>query len=211
MNADPFSQPALWDAITINGLTWGGPLGSGVLDPTQPMFCKIVIEGASRFYKVDQKDGQGLDGATQTYRGVKPKPFKLKFIWYTSAQHAYWSLYSSMFFYTASKANAIPPVFDVGHPALALLAIYAVLVDEVGQVEMGRLTESGAMWAQSVVTVRQFYPPPPLAATITPVGAPPVPPVPGAPAPTTASSILQAQIAVNASIANSGLPGALPF
>ena len=209
--ADPFSFAGAWDQITINGLTWGGPLGSGVLSPSFPMYPKIRVEGATRFYKVDQKDGQGLDGATQTYRGVKPKPFKLRFIWYTSAQHIWWATYSQMFIYTGSKVVGIPPVFDVSYPALQLLAISAILIDEVGQVDVNEDTKL----AQAVVVCRQFYPPPPVPATKTPVAAPPVPSV-GAGAtgisPLAAENIAtQAQIsAVSAQLAAGGVPSSLP-
>src|ERR1700691_3227850 len=166
---DPFSFAQSWDTITINGMTWGGPSGSGVLDPEYPMFTKIVVEGASRFYKVDQKDGSGLDGATQTFRGVKPRPFKLKFVWYTTAQHVWWSVFSYMFIYTGSKSLGPPPVFSVQHPALQLLYIDSILVDELGQVNINVDTKE----AHAVVTCRQFYPPPPTSATATPTTAPP--------------------------------------
>jgi hypothetical protein len=205
---DPFSFPALWDTISINGMPWGGQAGSGVLDPSYPMFARVRIEGATRFYKVDQKDGQGLDGATQTFRGVKPKPFKLRFMWYTAAQHAYWALFSYQFIYTGSKVVGIPPVFSVSHPALQLLYISAILVDEVGQVDVNEDTKL----AQAVVTVRQFYPPPPVAATATPVSAPPAPaPITGASTITGAQAILQFQLYQAQAVADAGLSIDLPF
>lgn len=196
----PYTFPQLWDQVQINGIYWGGPSGLG---------AGIKIQGASRFYKVDQKDGQGLDGATQTYRGVKPKPFKLVFQWWNDTQHAGWAFFSQMFIYTGSKGIAIPPVFSIYHPALALLNISAILVDEVGQVEIN----PDSKLATATVTVRQFYPPPPTPATTTPVSAPPAP----APTPTGVGNVtaeqalLQAQIAVtNAQIASGGVPGSLP-
>lgn len=208
MTPDPFNFPANWDQIVIGGMPWGGVAGSGVLDPSFPMYAKIVVEGATRFYKVDQKDGQGLDGATQTFRGVKPKPFRLKFFWYTAAQHQWWTVFSYQFIYTGSKKLGPPPVFAVSHPALDLLSISAILIDEVGQVNVDVNTKE----ASAVVTVRQFYPTPPSSATATPVAAPPNPPAPGVSvAPTSEAQIALAQIAVNASVANAGLPGALPF
>jgi hypothetical protein len=204
---DPFNFPALWDTIYINGMPWGGQLGSGALDPSYPMFAKIRIEGATRFYKVDQKDGQGLDGATQTFRGVKPKPFKLIFSWYTAAQHTYWALFSYQFIYTGSKVVGIPPVFSVSHPALALLYISAILIDEVGQVEINEDTKL----ARAVVTARQFYPPPPVAATATPTSAPPAPAPPGSASTVTAEqALLQALLITTQTIANAGLAASYP-
>jgi hypothetical protein len=200
---DPYNFPQAWDTIQINNVLWGGPFGLG---------GKIKIIGATRFYKVDQKDGQGLDGATQTFRGVKPKPFKLEFSWWTAEQHAQWAFMSNQFIFTASKANGPPPVFDVSHPALSLLGISAILVDEVGAVDVDENTKL----SKAIVTVRQFYPPPPTSASTTPLAAPPIPPPTPPPTPTgvvpitSEQVLLQAQIAVTRSIANAGVPAAFP-
>jgi hypothetical protein len=196
---DPFNFPQSWDQIQINGIYWGGPHGLG---------GKITILGATRFYKVDQKDGSGLDGATQTYRGVKPKPFKLVFAWWNAEQHAGWAFLSQMFIYTGSKPGALPPVFSVYHPALALLSISSILVDEVSAVEVHEDTKI----AKATVTVRQFYPPPPTGATTTPSSAPPSPPPTptGLPAPTAEQALLQAQLYTTRAVAAGGVPSSLP-
>lgn len=196
---DPFLFAGTWDQINIGPFVWGGAVGG-----------KIRIEGATRFYKVDQKDGQGLDGATQTYRGVKPKPFKLHFYWWNAQTHLYWGTMSSqLFIYSASKPSSIPPVVQVYHPALALLSISAILIDEVGQVNVNEDTKL----ADAIVVVRQFLPPPPISATVTPVTSLPGT---GAPSPAGITALqaeniaTQAQIDAINNIANAGTPGALP-
>jgi hypothetical protein len=157
----PYFQSQSWDIITINGAPWGGPAGMG---------AAIEIDGASRFFKVDQKDGQGLDGATQTYRGTKPKPFKLIFSWWNDAQDAYYAFFVyPIVNYRASKPGMPPPVYAVSYPSLATLGISAILIEDIGAQKVDRDTKlSRAVW-----TVREFLPPPPVPATVTPLAAPP--------------------------------------
>jgi hypothetical protein len=197
-----------WDILVLNGMPWGGPNGFG---------CGIEIEGATRFFKVQQNDGQGLDGATQIYRGTKPKPFKLIFTWgFTTqtgitpdAQDAYWVLFTLLIVnYRASKVGMPPPVYDVYHPSLATLGIGAILIEEVGAQKVDKETKL----SKAVMVVREFCPPPPVPATVTPIGAPPIPP------PNTGVNPLAAEEAatqaaiqnVRAQIAAGALPKALP-
>lgn len=195
---DPYTFPQAWDTIRINGIYWGGPHGLG---------AKIKIVGATRFYKIQQKDGQGLDGATQTFRGFKPKPFKLEFSWWTATQHAGWAFFSQIFIFDASKSIGPPPVFDISHPALSLLNISAILVEEVGAVDVDENTKL----SKAIVTVRQFNPPPPTSASITPIAAPPAPPPITGVVPQTAEQLaLQAQIEIARTAANVGVAVSLP-
>jgi hypothetical protein len=208
-NPDPFNFAQAWDSIQIGLFTWGGPSG---------FFGKIQIKGATRFYKIDQKDGQGLDGATQTYRGQKPKPFKLVFSWgfqnltpvTPAQQHAYWVLFSAQFNYTGSKLGLPPPVYQVYHPGLQLLGIGAILVEEVGMVEIDERTNI----ASSTVGVRQFYPVLPAPSTSTPVGATGDVNQSGYLAGETQqnaqNAALEAQIQAERAAANAGVAGAFP-
>jgi hypothetical protein len=205
----PYSNPMAWDILLLNGMPWGGPNGFG---------CGIEIEGATRFFKVQQNDGQGLDGATQIYRGTKPKPFKLIFTWgFTTPggvlpddQDAYWVLFTLLIVsYRASKPGLPPPVYDIYHPSLATLGIGAVLIEEVGAQKVNPDTKL----SKAVMVVREFCPPPPVPATVTPIGAPPIPPPPntGVDPLAAENAALQARIgAVQAQIAAGALPGALP-
>jgi hypothetical protein len=158
----PYAAPSLWDQIQIGGLTWGG------FTTDNPVRCGggIEIRGATRFYKIDQKDGAGLDGATQTYRGQKPKPFDLIFSWWTDLQDAWWVTFSTQFNYSASKPGLPPPVFQVYHPKLARLNIDSILVEEVG----GTDVHPDSKLATARVRVRQFLPPALVNASVTPLG-----------------------------------------
>lgn len=196
----PFSFGQLWDTVEIQGMPWGGPAGMG---------AKVEIVGATRFYKIDQKDGQGLDGATQTFRGQKPKPFKIVFSWWTEQQHDYWAFYSAQFNYTASKPGFPPPVYAIYHPKLALLGISAILVESVGAVDVDESTKI----AKSVLEVRQFLPATLAPATVTPNAAAPIPPpvIAGTATPSAEQALLQARIyTTQALISGGGLPNAYP-
>ena len=205
----PYSFAQAWDTIYISGAPWGGPAGMG---------CGIEIDGATRFWKVQQNDGQGVDGATQIYRGTKPKPFKLIFTWgfqtlggvTPDAQDAYYAFFSyQALAYRGSKLGLPPPVYDISYPSLATLGISAIMIEEIGAQKVDKETKiSRAVWV-----VREFYPPLPVPATTTPIGAPPKPPPPntGVNPLTAENAALQGQIAaVQVAIAQGALPNALP-
>ena len=193
----PYFQSQSWDTIFINGAPWGGPTGMG---------GAIEIDGASRFFKVQQNDGQGLDGATQIYRGTKPKPFKLIFSWWNDEQDAYWAFFVyPMVNYRASKPGLPPPVYDVSYPSLATLGIGAILIEEI----QAQRVNPDTKLSRAVMIVREFLPPFPLAAVATPIGAPPVPPPGGATSvsPYAAQNIAdQNAIALDQFILNGGQP-----
>jgi hypothetical protein len=180
---DPFNNAQAWDQIQIGGMVWGGPAG---------LFGKIRIQGASRFYKIDAKKGKGLNGATQTYQGQHPKKFKLIFSWWTPSQHDYWTRFQLLFLFDATKLGSLPPVWPIYHPALQLLGITAICVEDVGAVEVDEVTKL----ASASLTVEQFVPPPPLNATTTPKAVPPntPPPTLGSRAPTASEAAVIAQI-----------------
>ena len=156
----PFLSPTSWDQITIAGSTWGTPLTNayGFLDGVGSG-GSVEIEGAARFWRLDQKNPSGQDGAIQTYRGKKPIVFKLIFNMWTDAQFTYWISFSSNL--VAEKA------LDIQHPALAVLGIQSIMVKSVGAVK--KVDER--LMFRSVVEVHEFLPPPPVQVTTTPLGA----------------------------------------
>ena len=193
-NADPWYYSQIWDSVLIGGAPWGPATGGG----------SVVIKGATRFHKIDQKDGGGLDGATQTYRGRKPKPFKILFRMWAQQHWLLWVTYSQLFNYNAI-VGAVP--YSIAHPSLQVLGINDVICEEVGSVEV----DEQSKMATATVTFRQFLPPPLINATNTPPAAAAVPPtIPGVP-PNPAIAALQARISqLNAQIAAEGAPGGLP-
>jgi hypothetical protein len=130
----------------------------------------IEVKGASRFYKIDQKDAKGQDGSTQTYVGSHPKTFRLVFRMWTSLQWAYWNTGILPFFYYSGVINKVVPLALV-HPATAIVGINSVLTDDIGCPEVD---ESTKMTTQ-IITVREYLPAALGNASVTPVGPPPPP------------------------------------
>jgi hypothetical protein len=163
---DPFTYGLYWDSINLSGANYGPGQGGGT----------VTVKGATRFYKIDQKDGSGQDGAVQTYRGQKPKAFKLLFHVWTSDQYTLYDAFSRAFFtYSGVKGIVFP--YDIIHPALIPLGISQVIIEEWGALEK----VNDQLLFLATVTVRQYLPPPPINATDTPIAASAVPPTPGAP------------------------------
>jgi hypothetical protein len=156
----PISNPNSWDSISISGVLWGA---------NTPYGGKITVQGASRFYKIDQKDAKGQDGSTQTYVGTHPKPFRLIFEMWTSQQWAFWNSLTSPIFYMSGVLGKVIPL-DIIHPATSILGINRILVDDIGQPEINEQTKM----IRQVITVREFLPAAPGNASVTPLG--PTPP-----------------------------------
>jgi hypothetical protein len=163
MNQSPFDFNApSWDEIKIQGAVWGPSTGGGY----------VRIEGVDRCYRIHQKDAAGQDGATITYRGLKPIPFRIEFFMWTTAHWNLWQLYSFGFNYTLLKTGVPLVAYDVYHPSLAPIGITSITIDKVGSVVVDPNTKMG----KAVLTVRQYIPTVPLPATSTPVSAAAVPP-----------------------------------
>jgi hypothetical protein len=114
---NPFMLPSRWDQITIGGVTWNG---------------KIEIRGAKRPYKWQSKDTRGAESWDDTYQGLFPKPFTVVFFLYTATQFASWITFSAQFNYYGNKAA--PQPVSIYHPALLLIDINSVRVNDVGAV-----------------------------------------------------------------------------
>lgn len=150
--ATPFSDPVSWDTIIVGGVSW---------------FGRFKIKGAKRSYKWDIKDGLGLQGAIETYRGQTPSPFEIVFSLWTDQQFQLWDQFSLLFRYDgATPGVGVKPV-DVFHPQLAKVGIYQIICEDIGAPEM--VSDDG-MWEASV-NVREYFPPLPVNTTVTPDAA----------------------------------------
>ena len=152
----PFADPVSWMTIVVSGQTVGPADGSGF----------VKIKKASRPYKWQKKDAAGQDGETKTYRGKKPKDFDLEFYLWTDKHFAVWqTLSTASFVYDASKTTVDPT--DVYHPALAMVGISQITVDDLGSPEQ---QGDRLLWI-ATVRVSEFLPPIAANVTQTPAGA----------------------------------------
>ena len=125
--ASPFALPQTWDQIQIAGHVWP-PRESGYTS------ARIKIAGAKRAYKWDVKDGLGLQGALETYRGQTPPAFTVTFFIWTDALYAAWLSFQPLLQYNGVKFQ--PKPVSIYHPQLANLGIYQVITEDIGEVEM---------------------------------------------------------------------------
>ena len=151
--ASPFGLPETWDRIVIAGQTWP-PQSSGYTS------TKIKISGAKRAYKWDVKDGLGLQGALETYRGQTPPAFTVTFWIWDSALYTAWLSFQPLMQYNGVKTQ--PKPISIYHPLLANLGIYQVIVEDISGVEM--VDEPARLFAVTV-TMREFFQPLPVPAT----------------------------------------------
>jgi len=151
--ASPFALPQTWDQIQIAGQVWP-PRDSGYTS------ARIKIAGAKRAYKWDVKDGLGLQGALETYRGQTPPAFTVTFFIWTDALYAAWLSFQPLLQYNGVKFQ--PKPVSIYHPQLANLGIYQVITEDIGEVEM--VDEASRMFAVTV-TLREFFNPLPVSAT----------------------------------------------
>lgn len=147
----PLTDPVSWDTIIVSGVKW---------------FGKVDIRGAERSYKWDIKDGLGLQGAIETYRGQTPSPFTIDFFLWTSEHFLAWQSFSLLFLYDGTRPGGVKPV-DIFHPALVYLGIYQVICEGVGAPEK----ISDDLMFRATVKLREYYPPPKVNTTRTPDAA----------------------------------------
>lgn len=151
-SATPFTDPVSWDTVRISGAPW---------------FGKFEIKGAERSYKWDIKDGLGLQGAIETYRGQTPSPFEITFYLWTSEHFREWQIFSLFFRYDgATPGVGVKPV-DIFHPALNYIGIYQVICEGIGAPEK---ISDDLMFSVSV-KLREYFPPPQINTTVTPDSA----------------------------------------
>ena len=165
--SDPWSDPTSWDTIWISGVPWGGPYTVG---------GKITVRGASRFFKWDPKEAKGQDGTNPTYLGTRPKPFKLIFQMWTSAQWDYWNNSVLPFFYYSGVIGKVWPL-PLSHPATSICNISNIITEDIGQPEV----DDDTKLLTQVIVVREYLPAAVGNASVTPVGPNPAvgPPKPG--------------------------------
>jgi hypothetical protein len=142
---DPWSSPQLHDEIDIAGLTLAAP-GD----------CWFQITGAERAYRWDVKDGAGLQGAIETYRGRTPPPFQITFYMWTP-QHwvSVTNLFASLQYDPTKLAVKAYPIF---HVALSILGISQVIVEGIGLPAKVGDWQSGPDMFTAVLKLREFYP-----------------------------------------------------
>lgn len=189
----PWEDPKGWDTIQVGGLSWYG---------------KFEIKRAKRKYKWQVKDGSGLEGATQTYRGKRPEPFSIRFNLWTPLMWVNWKAFSLAFQYSGIKGVVVP--VDVVHPSLNAAGISQMVCDELGILER---ESDDQMWSVTVL-MREYFPALLLNATTTPAGAAAGGTGTGSslgPTPTPAIIALENKIAaLQAQVSALGTPGGLP-
>jgi hypothetical protein len=106
----------------------------------------MLTDGASRPYKWDLKDGAGIQGATITYRGLRPSEgIKFVFKFWTRDQIVeFYRDFLPLLTYDATKKA--PKPISVLHPILAANDIFDLVTKEVGE-----LTHEGQqLWSVAV-------------------------------------------------------------
>jgi hypothetical protein len=163
-SSSPWTVPQLWDTLFIGGIGYG-PLANEVSG-------KVRIRGAERFYRLDTKAPQGADGATTTYRGLKPKKFAIVFHIWTQPQYDYFTnSVLPVLFYSGVKNASNPSGVQslaVSHPILDNLNISAVEVEAIGGIEP---TQDGPGMFECRIEVQEYIPNPPVNVTVTPSGS----------------------------------------
>lgn len=176
----PLVDPIAWSSITVAGITVGIADGSGM----------VKVRRCARPYKWQKKDAAGQDGETKTYRGKKPPDFEIEFhLWTDKHFQSFQALATAAFLYDVTKIGTANPV-DIYHPALAIVGITQITVDEFGAPEQ---QGDRLLWI-ATIKVCEFLPPIAQNATATPAGAGPGATPPGTP-PATTDDALQQQIA----------------
>ena len=225
--SSPWDAPGNWDSITINGVVYGTNAANSSQLDTQiaganpatgapeivpingsfsPTGGKVTIRGAERYYKIETKDPPGSDGWTQTYRGLRPKPFYIDFWIWTAIQYGYFvNNVLPAVTYSGTKGNVQPLI--VQHPKLDALSISAIMIHAIGAIDP--VDERAPDMYRCSLTVAEYLRAPPLNTTSTPVGPKAGLTLPGI-VPLTASQKRLAIIeALNARAAADGLPA--PF
>lgn len=177
----PWDAPGNWDSIKIGGVVYGtnapdsttlaqeanGITTVPVINSFLPVGGKVRIRGAERYYKIDTKDAAGSDGWTQTYRGVRPKPFYIEFyIWSALQYDQFVNFVIPAITYNGTKGNVQPLIVE--HPMLDAIGIGAIFVHSIGAIEP--VNEHMPDMYKCVVTVAEYLRPPPTNTTATPSG-----------------------------------------
>jgi hypothetical protein len=120
--ASPFQFPILWDELLVgtqpNTFTWSG---------------RVDFRGARRHFSWQHKQGPGVKGTVNTFRGTHTHPFEM-IVWvWTDEQWRLLPQLLAFFDYDGTKTgpDGLPMVFpvDIYHPALSFLGIGQVLCE----------------------------------------------------------------------------------
>ena len=141
----PWDAPGAWDTLVVSGITYSAP-GDGWFQ----------ITGAERSYRWDVKDGAGLQGAIETYRGRTPPPFTITFYIWTGQQYAATETFLRNFLYDPTKLNIMP--FTIYHPTLDNLLISQVICEGVGGITKVGDWQQGPDMFTATVKLREFFP-----------------------------------------------------
>lgn len=129
--ANPFVRPDEYDFIVV-----AGTISPGLFQ---------LLDGANRPYKWDTKDAAGAQGATITYRGLRPSEIKTRFCFWTPDQiDTFYNSFVHLLQYDATKTKPKPVI--VFHPALLANDITSLVVTNIGQLkDLG-----GQLWSVAV-------------------------------------------------------------
>ncbi len=169
-SVSPWQNPDAWDSITINGQRWP-PANFTFADPAPnddnrrsgATAAKLDVKGAERGYRWDIKEGAGLQGAIETYRGRSVPPFSVTFyIWSDDMYQAFIAFLSGLFypanFQGASNFGGGQAVaklaYNIYHPKLANLSIYQVICEGIGSIDQ----VSDDLMFTCTIKFREFYP-----------------------------------------------------
>lgn len=141
----PWDAPGVWDTLVVSGFTYSAPADGW-----------FQIMGAERSYRWDVKDGAGLQGAIETYRGRTPPQFTLTFYIWTADQYAATETFLKTFLYDPTKLQVTP--FTIYHPTLDNLLISQVICEGVGGITKVGDWQSGPDMFTATVKLREFFP-----------------------------------------------------
>jgi len=164
-SSSPWTAPGLWDSIVIGGVSYGWANGDGPGG-------KVRIQNCSRKYKLDIKDASGSDGATTTYKGVRPGKWTITFYIWTADQYDHFvDDVLPALLYSGVKNAANPAGIQslaVQHPVFSNLAISSVIIEQIDGIEP---EEDGPGMFHCKVHVAEYLPSPPVNTTATPAGS----------------------------------------
>lgn len=154
---NPISSSSLggrhpWSFITIAGIESPGII------PTDG------IKGFKRETGWDKKKGKGTQGATMTLTTLPPAEGSIEFCLWLPVHFAQWQEFIRQLIYNPTRKPA--DAFDIGHPALADLQIYSVVVESITP-----LYHQGLNKYAATIEFAEWLPPPKVSATSTPSGS----------------------------------------
>jgi hypothetical protein len=149
-------KPIPWDALYISGV-----IAPGMVDDID----------ISRAYKVDEKGGAGVNGATLTVQGLQLANVSIKLKLWTRNHLNTIDLLIYSIFRKPKQTKTVKP-FDFTHPLLTMHGLRSLLVVDV----LGPTNPNQDGFQFVTIKCKEFAPPPPkpaASATTTPKGTTP--------------------------------------